>query len=743
MAAKKGSSEDYLNFDVLEDLAAQIVGLENKNQKKWSKKPALKRGVDLSEIILKKFPEIGDEISQVALWVDLLIHTREQLTYNPDYFVLVDLSEAIEKLKKFESKNSDQFEYVYQWVDDFGCLFTEGSLSDIGGWFYDWFTDVLVGNGIIAWDYQLEVKNPTKEKLAKLAEGKLVKERVQAALNPQTQPSLLKKLAKDKSVAVRMATAKNASLTSDVLDLLAQDDEACVRQCALENPSVGLESLQSATSPEGKASLASSDKADAVTLQKLAKESDDSIREAVAENVNTPADVLKILAKDKSSDVRQSVAGNPHTPLEVLKILVKDKDEYVRGSLGYRSDLDEELFELLARDKSTWVRTQIAENVDTPKSVLALLAKDKDSFIRETVLDNRNLENSAVKSLENPFIVNFSLAVNPSTPVKILEKYCSDNAKEYEEGKILSLAMGVAYNPKIPGSCVTKLLATKDEEVLQKLAENPGLPEEHLSNLIEQSVKKGRANKWRIDDRALELGLATNPMSPPEYLSELVNHVDIWVVTRIAKNINCPLNLLSKFGKDSSQYIRQAVAENPSAPWALLHSLLKDEDNWLQVASNPATQSKDLTELAGKKGLSDWILQSIAQNPSASEELILKLAKHKDSYIRFGVVCNPSTPSEVREKILNSFLKLEVGSTEHSYIARCPFALNEMLVELAERYIDLAAPGRIELLGNIGANPSASQELLSDLANERNAKIRASVARNPNTPVVILELLAR
>ena len=738
MAAKKGKSQDFLSVENLRELADIMIALEAKSLKKWNKIPKVKRGEELQELIEKKFPDIGDEALTVAMWVDLYIYTRDTLTPNDYYFTLMEVDEAIPKLMKYALKNPEQFQGIGEWVSEFGCLLTEGRNSDIGAWFHDHFSEFLFEIDALVDGEYLYLEDRTKTKLEKLAKSNSVRDRVQAGLMTEAEHGLFEILAKDGAKAVRLAVAKNSSAPQDILKALSKDSEELVREAALSNESISLDILQSSTSTKGKVNLASSDKADFENLSTLADDKDEEVRRAVAENIKTPPEVLAKLAGDKSSDVREAVAGQMNASKDVLFLLAKDKDEFVRASVGYRVDLSEEIYTLLAKDKSRYVRAKIAENLNAPKKVLALLAKDKDSHIRELVLENQNLDEKSAQSISNPFAVKLGLAQNPSTPVSILEQLCSNNDKEYEKGNILSLAIGVAQNPVIPSACISILLKNKDEDVIKNLAANPSLPQDSLNYLMEQSLKKGKAGKWRFDNRGLELGLASNPAVSPDYLTALLDHVDTWVISTVAENPNLPVALISKLAKKGEDNIVQGIASNPSAPWVLLQTLMKDEGHQLNIAGNTASHPEDLDKLASKKGLSDWILYAIAQNSSASQELILKLGKHKDSYIRSGVIFNSSTPSDLREKILATFMKSEIGSPEHLYIARCPYVSSTMLTELAEKYIDKDARDRISTLSNIAENPSASKDLLSCLANERSVAIRAKVAKNRNTPVEIL-----
>jgi hypothetical protein len=233
MAAKKSNSENYLSVENLGELADAMMALEKTNLKKWSKTPALKRGEDLHALIEEKFPGIGNEAIEIAMWVDLYIYTRSWLGPSEDYFAFMEIDEAITELMKYEKKNLEEFEYMKEWVGDFGCLLTEGSESDIGAWFHDWFFEPLVAIGALADAEELYLHNPTKAELEKLAKSGSVRDRVQAALQSGTDPELLKELSLDGAIAVRLAVAQNWSTPDEVVEILARDKEELVKEAAL------------------------------------------------------------------------------------------------------------------------------------------------------------------------------------------------------------------------------------------------------------------------------------------------------------------------------------------------------------------------------------------------------------------------------------------------------------------------------------------------------------------------------
>ena len=744
MAAKKSKSENYLSVENLAELADAMMALEEKSLKKWSKSP-LKRGEELQGLIGTKFPDIGDQAARLSMWVDLYIYTHVTLRDNDYFFTLMDTDEAITALIKYEKKNpSQRFQSIFEWVCDFGCLLIEGSGSDIGGWFHDWFFEPLFEVDALADREYLFLDNPTKAQLGKLAKSDSVRDRVQAALQSESDAEMLKTLSQDSATAVRLAAAMNPSTPEEVLDTLSRDSDKLVREAALDNESISIESIESSGSESESLSLAGSKKATAEILAKLAKEKDEEVRAAVAENENTAPETLLLLAKDKSDDVRNNVSDNPNCPKELLEIFVRDKNYLIRGGLAMRDDLTEEMLKILSKDKERWVRERLAENKSTPHEILITLSKDSDSYVRDLALKNVNLRDDAVSSFENPIAVKINLAKNPSTPLDLLETMSSNSELVYSQGQTTSLMIAVAGNPSISDSVMGKLMKSKNKEVLKKLAANPSLAANYLNELVEISLKKLNSGKPDWSDRDLELGLASNPKSPASYLTALLKYPDSWVVATAAGNPNLPPDKLAKLAKSDHDNIRKGVASNPSAPWVLLQSLLKDDECKWQLAQNPGMRGDDLAELALQKTAGPNLLADIAMNPSLSSDQIEKLVKHKDAWVRLGVADNPNTPEALRKKILNGFLTLKSEENEgDECIARCKFVSHELHESLLERYTPLESKDRSTVLCSLAYNPNTSSEILTRLARDRFSEVRIAVASNPSTPVETLRLLSQ
>jgi hypothetical protein len=741
---KENSSDSYLTNANVASIAEQMLALEEKNAKRWSKKPAVKRGEDLREILIKKFPEIDENgIWWFAIWVDLYLYVKDLLVCGDEIFALMNVDEAITALQSYESENPEAFEYIVGWAGEFGCLLTEGISSDIGAWFHDWFWDPLDSIGALQYENSLFIENPTPAKLTKLSKSKSVRDRVLVAFHNGTSEDLLTALSDDENVAVRFAVARNPGTPGDVLDKLVKDDEAPVKKAALANPSIFIESLISIDGDEAKISLASSNKVSSEVLAKLAKEKNEDIRAAVAENRNTASETLIALAKDKSDDVRGNVAVNRSSSMETIKMLCRDKDYLIRGSIALREDISSEIFEILSKDSDEWVRENVAENRKVPEEVLKVLSKDLKSSVRDAALKNTNLSDGSIETFENPIAVKLRLAENPSTPIDILESLITDGESIYYQGTTTSLTAAVAGNPSITDSLMSKLVKSKNDQVKKALAGNPSLTSKYLDVLVSESRKKIAAGKWDYNNRGLELGLACNPSAPAAYLIELAGHIDSWIVAAVASNPNMPPAQLVTLGKSEDLHVRQGVAANPKAPWALLKSLSKEGSCLWYICKNPATRAEELVEIANQS-VDEHVLSDIAKHSNTPMKLIEKLANHKEAWVRLGVADNPNTPSAVREKILDDFLTLKFEENDgDEYVARCFFSTEKLFENVFGRYLPMKSQSRSRILGYIATNPNAPAEILTRLASDRFSEIRIAVASNPSTPIEVLRQLSR
>jgi hypothetical protein len=163
----------------------------------------------------------------------------------------------------------------------------------------------------------------------------------------------------------------------------------------------------------------------------------------------------------------------------------------------------------------------------------------------------------------------------------------------------------------------------------------------------------------------------------------------------------------------------------------LLQKLARDKDEYLRMAAahNPKASRQILLELAGDEQYS--VRLSVARNVNTPVVLLRKLAKDKNKLVRGEVALNPNAPRDV--------FRILVQDKENSVreaLVRNPYVPSEVLRKLAEvkdeevRYY--VAIARMTLIN-----------VLYKLSKDKNAHVRMGIAYNYNTPEELLRILTK
>ncbi len=243
--------------------------------------------------------------------------------------------------------------------------------------------------------------------------------------------------------------------------------------------------------------------------------------------------------------------------------------------------------------------------------------------------------------------------------------------------------------------------------------------------------------------------------------------------------------------------IRAEVAANPSTPLAVLESLVRAENDfvddciststWVRcihgaVASNPSCSEDLLFELAGNSDES--VRCGVAVNPNAPEKLLMQLLDDENEYVPCALISsNPNLSTNLMVFIASRpdrWLLKEEGGTVKSILALrqdCPVFLLELLgrnhdgdlsdwirmnvaknfntpTELLDELSKDVDPevqraalyqpqekARSKRISDAG-NPSTPPDVLTELAEDPDGDVRMAVARNSSTPPELLTQLA-
>ena len=209
----------------------------------------------------------------------------------------------------------------------------------------------------------------------------------------------------------------------------------------------------------------------ALLLENLA-DKDISVRRSIAQNPNTRPDILKKLSTDENYYVQRDVAENPNTPVDILKkllnILRKSTPSEPRTEIGTETEISSEVqLDLFSSLESTIPEDLTPQNLDNEND-------DSNNIIYTALNPNTPVDILEKLSADEDSLIRYGVAGNPNTPVDILEKLSAD--------KDSYVRQAIALNPNTPVNVLTKLSADNDYNVLVNITNNPN----YLVELVEQ-----------------------------------------------------------------------------------------------------------------------------------------------------------------------------------------------------------------------------------------------------------------
>ena len=396
---------------------------------------------------------------------------------------------------------------------------------------------------------------------------------------------------------------------------------------------------------------------------------------AIARRQNTSSAILERLSHHSDKIVRQAVASHHNILSEDLMRLGKQFPDAFLSNPALDLILIENPGLLLNFDESLLV--QIAKRDACPEVFLKWAIRQGS----EQVL--------------------MAIAMNPSTPVELLQQLLVSEFKTVQEA--------VRFHKKLlDGMEVSDIQAHFKQAVIERLgaltlSEANQMWKRKEISLVHFCYLSVGARLSIASDKDL-CSMAINPTTSAWVLADIAKENDEYVRLNLAEDPNAPSAFLRLLAKDKDYRIRSRVAENSNAPEALLKQLAKDKVSFVRgsVASNPNTPEDLLTLLSEDKD--NGVRESVAENSNASENLLMLLSEDNNNWVRYNVTENPNTPIEL--------LKL-----------------------LAEDKVE-------DVRASVACNPNAPFELLSLLANDKSDMVRESVSHNPNTPIESLMILA-
>ncbi len=206
----------------------------------------------------------------------------------------------------------------------------------------------------------------------------------------------------------------------------------------------------------------------------------------------------------------------------------------------------------------------------------------------------------------------------------------------------------------------------------------------------------------------IKLKVATNPNTPQSVLSKLASDKDSQVRRAVAQHPSCPISAKRELARDKDQLVVEALLRNPNGlGFATLEYLagIGQPKVCETIAANSKTPPKILSKLAHGKIQTEYLLLSLARNPSTTPDVIDRLVKIGDRLVRTFLARQDRLPKQA--------------------------------------YALLAEDGDLGVRSMVAGNPNVAPSILDKLARDSHLVVRIGVAGNPSSLPSTLEKLSK
>lgn len=174
---------------------------------------------------------------------------------------------------------------------------------------------------------------------------------------------------------------------------------------------------------------------------------------------------------------------------------------------------------------------------------------------------------------------------------------------------------------------------------------------------------------------------------------------------------------------------------NPSVPEGFYVQLRKKLRSAEVLADIPITRADELDKIAGYAKVELRI--QTALNPNFRYDTLLKLANDKNPYVRQSIAERKETPEGLRQELIEDLLSNHISKAEEfTSLASAEFA-SEYILALLSKF------DRQSTRHEVGKNINTPLTVLEALAKDSDAHVRAGVAGNVRATPEILALLAK
>jgi hypothetical protein len=540
----------------------------------------------------------------------------------------------------------------------------------------------------------------------------VLEEELAQAQDAATPPKKLQALSQSRTTAVRRAVVQNPNTPLTTLFALGEEfpreflENPGLPLLLLENPKI-LDEIPTKTL----ARLLQLEDLPAFFLEKASYQ----VHASVLRFKKIPLSVLERLSSDKHDDIREKVAKHHNANTKLLESMAKDPNARVRAEIAQHPEVSSEALDYLSDDPSEAVAIYVAQHPKTSQATLWKLFTSHHSNPRYHA--RRREQPQSLRDL----IEKLQFDKENFYTVETKERGLSE-----EERRLLFL-----------GGLGALLLLASDTQTPPAMLE-------------ELSLLSRRAD----DYFRLPVAIIQNP-SAPNSLRERLSKVPVPTIrSAIAKSQLTPAAILERLTSDSSREVLEALTQNPRLP---LHCLETLTTHSAYEVRRSVCKSPNVTEAlieALSKDSSTYVQCTAAKHPLCKPEVLLHLAQVADAYVKQGVCENPNTPREAFDMLSQDpsresfmFNLFQNPSFPVEFVERFRSVKNFNLSAIwskREEIKSLAATAKNWKTREVLASrQETSSELLTELAKDKTALVRAAVAYHQNTPKEVIELLCK
>lgn len=421
---------------------------------------------------------------------------------------------------------------------------------------------------------------------------------------------------------------------------------------------------------------------------------------AIANYPLTPRHLLEILTSSSDSQVAQAARLHVNWAGEIAENWQEILDEELQNArLGQNDRLAVELLRFAAVPNcffSEWVPPErFIEGLRNPHLPLRYRIKLLERLAKEPSLEPR-----------------LQVAESPETPLAVLEELAGDLE--------IPIRLAVKYNSNCPPDII-------------ELVEGENAVATDWNTAGDRLVALGQS-RWSW----IRLAAAQNPATPPETLRQLAGDTAFKIQLAVAKNPQTPANVLTTLAEHPDKKIQEAIAEHPNATEEILHQLFPAQQDIFRRRQNLPTSILERLFRVKATDEPTWkqfnLHHLLLEQPNTPSWILAQLADANIQEVRADKLAKSLASNSL--EVIGGWGRVQflADMTKHPQVT----------LEILDRLSEYPSPEvQLAVARNSLTPEDLKLVLLEEVSVCADLRLQVKVAEDPNTPVSVLEAMAR